>query len=173
MRHLILLSLVAALAACGQPRQETPTEADAPAPTPAVVACNQVAPDAGKMVSVQDPLAAAAAVADLRGGRIAPGTYDLVSATRVGQPTGWPGQNAVALQVDEAQSGEVTFNWASTRADDRWTATFAEAPAPSLTFTCGRMGTVGADFAVAGTNLQLRLPDGASGSLDLTFAPRS
>lgn len=167
---LLLLALVAALAACDPPREARDEPRAPPAPP-----CNLVEPDLARLVAVTDPIAGAAAVADLRGGRIAPGTYDLVSATRVGQPTGWQGVSTVAIEVAETDAGEVTFNWAGVRngQSDRWTATFAEAPEPSLTFTCGRIGHVGAVFAMAGDQLSLRLPDGANGALDLVFVKRA
>lgn len=170
MRSLILIALAFTLAACDPPR-EARDRPKGPQPPP----CNLVEPDLARVVMVQDPVAAAAAVADLRGGPIAPGTYDLTSATRVGQPTGWPGASTVAIEVAETQSGEVTFNWAGIRdgQSDRWTATFTETPEPSLTFTCGRIGHIGAAYAMSGANLQLRLPDGANGSLDLVFEPRT
>lgn len=172
MRNTLTFVLAATLLACSPPTQQSPSEAPAPTP-PAVVACNDVAPDLARAVSVQDSTVAVA-VADLRGGAIAPATYDLVSATRVGQPTGWSGGNAVALRVDESAAGEVTFNWAGARAGqtDRWTASFAETPEPGLTFTCGRTGHVETAFNAAGGQLNLRLPDGANGSLDLVFARR-
>jgi hypothetical protein len=174
MRKVFLSVAVAALlAACSPPASQDTTEAPAP---PTVIACNTVAPDNARQVAVGEEIVTAAAASDLRGGAITPGAYDLTSATRVGSPTGWNGTRAVALDVSEDASGGVTFNWAGAPPQgevDRWTATFLEAPTPSLTFTCGRMGTVDADFSAQGNALQLRLPDGANGSLLLTFARRA
>lgn len=171
--RLMLAAAALALAACSPPTQQTP-----PAPTdelpPGVVACNDVAPDMARLVSVQEPVAAAAE-AGLRGGPIAPGTYDLVSATRIGEATGWADPRAAALHVSESADGAVTFNWASAPSGgtaDRWTASFTDTPAARLTYTCGRIGAVDAAFEVSAGQLHLRLPDGGAGSLDLVLAPR-
>jgi hypothetical protein len=112
----------------------------------------------------------------LRGGRIAPGVYDLTQAVSVGSPRGWEGSRAVALEVSEASDGAVTFNWAGAaagRALDTWTAVFKEQPAPTLTYSCGRMGEVPIEFATQGDTLQLKLQDGAGGQLALTFQRRA
>jgi len=175
MRTLISFAAAAALLACSPPA--APDRADAPSPTPPApqqTACNAVTPDASRQVAVQAPLAAAA-VSDLRGGAIAPGVYDLVSATRVDAATGWQGTRAVALAVTEAPNGVVTFDWAGAATSgetDRWTATFSEIPQARLNYTCGRMGEVDAAFVVQGEELRLRLPDGANGALDLVFDRR-
>jgi hypothetical protein len=172
-KFLLSAAVVALLAACSPPASRDTTEAPTP---PTVVACNTVAPDSARQIGVGEEVVTAAAAADLRGGSIAPGVYDLASATRVGSPTGWSGTRAVALEVSEASSGAVTFNWAGAPPQgevDRWTATFTDTPTPRIAFTCGRMGEVDADFAVEGTGLQLRLPDGANGGLLLTFAKRA
>lgn len=174
MRKVLLSAAAAALfAACSPPAQRE-TE-DRPATPPAVVACNALAPDLSRQIGVEDETATAAAAADLRGGRIAPGVYDLVRAMRVGAATGWQGTRAIALEVVEAASGSVTFDWAGAAPDgetDRWSATFTETPQPRLTYTCGRIGEVDAGFAAEADALQLRLPDGANGSLLLTFERR-
>lgn len=173
MIRTILLSVSAlALVACSPPAQQS----EAPQPQqPETMACNTVEPNLTRQVSVQDPVAAMAAAADLRGGSIAPGTYDLASATRVGGATGWSGTRAVSLQVDEAANGAVTFNWAGAGdgAVDRWTATFSDTPEVRLAYSCGRMGEVGGDYAVEGNLLRLRLTDGANGALELVFERRA
>ena len=173
MRKFLVPATLALLAACSPPAQRQDAEApDSPA---AVVVCNTVTPDASRQVSVQDEAATAAAASELRGGRIAPGVYDLTQAMRAGQATGWSGTRAVALEVSEGESGGVTFNWAGAAPGgdvDRWSATFTEAPQPRLAYTCGRIGEVDAGFAVEGDALQRRLPDGANGSLLLTFERR-
>lgn len=175
MRAFLLTTAFAALlAACSPPAERSERPETPPAPT--TVACNDVAPDAARQVAVGEEMATAAAAAELRGGSIAPGTYDLTSASRIGAATGWNGTRAVALAVSEAQNGSVTFNWAAAEtggATDRWTATFTEAPQPRLAYTCGRMGEVAADFAAQGAALQLRLQDGAGGQLALHFQRRS
>lgn len=175
MRKILMTAAIAALlAACSPPASQDTTEA--PTPPPTVVACNTVAPDSSRQVAVGEEVVVTAAAADLRGGAIAPGVYDLTRATRVGSPTGWNGTRAVALEVAEDANGAVTFNWAGAPPQgevDRWTATFAEAPSPRIAFTCGRMGDVEADFAAQGNTLQLRLPDGARGSLLLNFERRA
>lgn len=170
MRYLAC-GAAAMLAACSPPA-EAPDAA--PAPAPQTMACNTVEPNLARQVSVHDPIVAIAGAADLRGGAIAPGTYDLSSATRVNRATGWQGARAVALQVDEADNGAVTFNWAGAGAGavDRWTATFTDTPHVRLTYTCGRMGAVDADYAVEGSQLRLRIPDGADGALELVFERR-
>ena len=175
MRNVLVSVTAAFLAAACSPPASRDT-AEPPEPGPAVVACNTVAPDAARQVGVEDEAATAAAATDLRGGRITPGVYDLVRAMRVGQATGWQGVRAVALEISEGASGGVTFNWAGAAPGgdvDRWTATFTEAPQPRLAYTCGRIGDVEAGFSAEGDALQLRLPDGANGSLLLTFARRA
>lgn len=172
MRFVPLLA-AAALVACSPPSTQT---ADAPtAPeTPQIAACNEVQPDAAKQVSVQDELVTAA-LADLSGGRIAPGLYDLASATRIGAATGWDGQRAVSLDVTET-NGAVVFNWAGAPAGgdrDTWTANFTDTPEVRLSYTCGRIGEVGGDFTAVGDALTLRLTDGANGALQLNFQRRS
>jgi hypothetical protein len=173
MRKLLLgVALAAFVTACQPPapRPEAPPETP-----PTVAACNAVAPDAARQVTIEDELAVAAAASDLRGGRIAPGVYDLTRAVRIGGATGWSGTRAVTLDVTENPTGGVTFNWAGRDADgatDTWTANFAEAPTPRLSYTCGRIGDVDAEFTAANTTLQLRLPDGANGRLQLDFQRR-
>ena len=172
MRTLLASAAVAALLAACTPPAERPEKA----PSPAVAACNSVAPDAARQVRVEDAVAAAAAASDLRGGAIAPGVYDLVSAQRIGAATGWSGTRAVALEVSEDANGAVTFNWSSVAPDsavDSWTATFTEQPQPRLAYTCGRVGEVTADFAAEPGGLQLRLQDGAGGQLALAFQRRA
>ncbi|HRP10781.1 MAG TPA: hypothetical protein PLK37_07100 [Terricaulis sp.] len=177
MRSRFMLAAAAlALAACQPPAQapQTPDTAQNEQLPPGVEECNDVAPNMARLVSVQDPIAAAAQ-ATLAGGPIAPGIYDLVSATRIGQATGWADPRAAALDVSEGGDGVLTFNWASAPAGgqaDRWSASFTDTPTPRLTYTCGRIGAVDAAFAVEGGNLQLRLPDGGAGSLDLVLARR-
>lgn len=171
---LLSTAFVALLAACSPPAQQTERPETPPGAT--VVACNEVVPDASRQVRVGDEVVTAAAASDLRGGSIAPGTYDLITATRVGAATGWAGTRAVALNVSEDQSGAVTFNWAGADPGgetDRWTATFTETPQARIAYTCGRVGEVAADFAAQNNVLQLRLQDGASGQLALEFRRRS
>lgn len=176
MRPSLLLAAAAlALAACQPPAErQTPTAPTGDEP-PGVVACNDVAPNMTRLVSVQDPVAAAAE-AGLRGGPIQAGTYDLASATRIGEATGWADPRAASLVVSESAEGAVTFNWASAPAGgtaDRWTASFTDTPAARLTYTCGRVGAVDAAFEVEANQLRLRLPDGGAGSLDLVLERRS
>jgi len=174
MRKLLLgVALAAFVTACQPPAQRPEAPAETP---PTVAACNAVTPDATRQVTIEDELATAAAASDLRGGRIAPGVYDLTRAVRIGGATGWSGTRAVALDVTENPTGGVTFNWAGAETGgetDRWTATFTEAPQPRVAYTCGRIGEVGADFAAQGNVLQLHLQDGASGQLALQFQRRS
>lgn len=171
---LITTAFAALLAACTPPSQQSERPDTPPGPT--TIACNDVTPNAARQVSVTEEVVTAAAASDLRGGSIAPGTYDLVSAMRVDGATGWTGTRAVALSVSEDQSGGVTFDWAGVEAGgetDRWTATFSETPQPRVAYTCGRVGEVAADFAAQSNTLQLRLQDGASGQLALEFQRRS
>lgn len=171
--RIALFSAATLLAACSPPAPQQ-EEARTP-PEPTVMACNEVAPNLTQQVAVSEEVATAAAASDLRGGAIAPGTYDLTRAMRVGGATGWSGTRAVALQVTEDEAGVVTFNWAGATTEavnDRWTATFTEAPQPRMTYTCGRAGEVPAEFAAQGDALQLRLQDGASGQLALDFQRR-
>lgn len=171
---LATTAFVALLVACSPPAQQTERPETPPGPT--TIACNDVAPDASRQVAVTEEVVTAAAASDLRGGTIAPGTYDLVSAMRVGSATGWTGTRAVALAVSEDQAGAVTFNWAGADTSgetDTWTATFTEAPQPRLAYTCGRIGEVAAEFAARNNALQLRLQDGAGGQLALEFQRRS
>ena len=175
MRTRFMLAVAAmAVAACSPPAQRQDPAPPGGGVPPGVVACNAVNPDMTRLVSVQDPVAAAAQ-ATLRGGPIEAGTYDLVSAVRIGQATGWVDPRAAALQISEAPDGVVTFDWASAPAGgeaDRWTAIFTDTPEPRLTYTCGRVGAVEAAFAVEQRQLTLRLPDGGLGSLDLTLERR-
>jgi len=169
MRMLVLLA-AASLAACSPPTQQAP----APTPEPPTeIACNAVAPNLTRQVQVQEQTVVSAS--DLSGGAIAPGLYDLASATRIGAATGWQGARAVALEVSE-QDAAVTFNWAGAAASgpvDRWTARFTDTPDVRLSYTCGRIGDVPAEFTASGNRLQLRLPDGGAGSLELTFERRT
>jgi hypothetical protein len=172
MRTVLVSAAAAALLlACSPPAQRSQT----PPEQPAVVACNSVHPDAARQVSVEEAAATAESAADLRGGAITPGVYDLVSARRIGAATGWSGTRAVALEVSEAAAGGVTFNWAGAAPDgavDSWTAAFTDTPQPRLSYSCGRVGEVAAEFAAQGTTLELRLPDGGAGQLALTFQRR-
>lgn len=175
MRAFLLTSaFIGLLAACTPPAQQAERPDTPPGPT--TIACNDVAPNAARQITVTDEIVTAAAASDLRGGSITPGTYDLVSAMRVGSATGWSGTRAVALAVSEDQAGAVTFNVASAAPSgetDRWTATFTETPQPRVAYTCGRIGEVPADFAAQNNVLQLRLQDGAGGQLALEFQRRS
>jgi hypothetical protein len=170
---LLTTTVIALLAACTPPaQQERP---DTP-PGPQAVACNDVAPNASRQIGIEDAVAAAAAASDLRGGAITPGTYDLVRATRIGAATGWDGTRAVALAVSEEASGAVTFDWAGAAPGgeiDRWSATFNDTGEhPIVSYTCGRMGDVAAEFAARDNALTLRLPDGANGQLSMDFERR-
>lgn len=169
--RLIVLALAAALAACSppQPQQSEPP----PSPPLPAVTCNSLAPDLTKLVEVQDGAAVSTAAAELRGGSIAPGTYDLTGATRIGGATGWRGARAVALGAAESDDG-VVLNWAGVAPGqpiDSWTATLRETPT-RLSYSCGRVGDVEAAFHAQGDRLQLRIQDGASGALEMTFARR-
>jgi hypothetical protein len=171
--RLMLLLAAASLAACSPPASKAP-EAPAPSPPPAAAACNSLAPDFTKLVTVEPETTAALQSADLSGGPINPGTYDLTRATRIGAATGWSGARAVVLEVAEANA-IVTFNWAGAApggATDTWSAHFTDTPAPRLTYTCGRIGEVDAPFVAAPDTLDLRVTDGANGSLHLAFARR-
>jgi hypothetical protein len=176
MRALLMFAFATTLLACSPPAQR---EAEAPPQTaPQAPACNDVAPDMGRLVRVEDELAVAAAASELRGGAIAPGLYDLTRAMRVGAATGWQGERAVALEVSENADGGAAFNWASTQSGggetDRWSAAFSDSGAhPILTYTCGRIGAVAMEFSAQGNALTLRIPDGANGSLHLEFQRRT
>lgn len=173
MRKLLIgVALTAFVTACQPPTQRPETPPDTP---PSVAACNGVAPDAARQVRVEDALAVAASASDLRGGPIAPGVYDLTRAVRIGEATGWSETRAVALGVTENPEDGVIFNWAGLAPDgavDSWTAAFSEAPAPRLTYSCGRVGDVAAEYTAEANALQLRLPDGANGRLQLDFQRR-
>jgi hypothetical protein len=175
MHHIMRSAALAlVLAACTPPAGDTEAPAPPQAPPATTVACNSLTPDAARQIAVSEMLATAAA-ADLRGGEIEPGVYDLASATRIGGATGWSGTRAVALEVTETDADGVVFNWAGADASgavDRWTAGFTEAPQPRLTYTCGRIGEVAAAFAVQPGELRLHLQDGADGQLALMFQPR-
>ena len=176
MRLLFVSAALAALLVACSPAPQR--EAEAPSePAPQVQACNDVAPDLARMVGIASEQAVASAASDLRGGAIAPGTYDLTRAVRIGQATGWQGERAVALEVTEDSGGGVMFNWAGAAAGgdvDRWTASFNDSGEhPIITYTCGRMGDVAAEFTAQQNALTLRVPDGANGSLHLEFGRRS
>ena len=172
---LTAAAFAALLAACSPPAQR---EAEGPRDSaPQVQACNDLAPMAGRLVRVEEQMAVASAASDLRGGAITPGVYDLTRAARIGEATGWQGERAVSLEVSEDVAGAVTFNWAGLQPNgdvDRWTASFNDAGAhPILSYTCGRMGEVAAEFTAQQDALTLRVPDGANGSLQLEFQRRS
>ncbi len=172
MRVIIALSAFTTVLGACSPPPERPAEPPA-APPPAAIVCNELQPDASKQVRIEDELAVAAA--DLRGGEIAPGVYDLARAVRVNAATGWSGARAAVLEVSEAADGAVTFNWASAAGDaarDSWTADFSESPQPRLTYTCGRFGAIDAAFTAEPGALTLRLQDGADGQLLLSFERR-
>ena len=166
-------AIAALLVGCSPPAQR---EAEAPESAPQVQACNELAPSLSHLVRIEDELAVASAASDLRGGILSPGTYDLTRAVRIGQATGWQGERAVTLEVSEGASGVVTFNWAGAAPGgevDTWTAEFTDvAQQGQLTYTCGRLGQVLAGFATSANTLQLRLPDGANGSVQVDFTRR-
>lgn len=176
MRPLVVPAAFAALmTACSPPTQ---SGADRPSsgPAAAVQACHELAPDLTRLVRIEEQMAVSAAASDLRGGAITPGRYDLSRAVRIGAATGWQGERAVTLGVSEDEQGVVTLDWAGAEPGgdvDRWSATLSgAAPQARLTYTCGRMGAVDGAFAATGTALQLRLPDGANGALQLDFQRR-
>ena len=169
---LLTTALAMSLAACTPPastdgRPETP---------PAVQACNSVQPDLTRLVSVEQEVATATSAADLRGGVITPGVYDLTRAVRIARATGWHGERAVALSISEEPNGPLTVNWAAAAPSgevDTWTASFTDvAQQGQLSYSCGRSGEVLAGFATSGNTLQLRIPDGANGALQLDFQRR-
>lgn len=174
MKRTLAALLLASAAACTPPAQQSENQTPAPTP-PQEIACNAVAPDVTRQVAVEAPQVAVAG-ADLRGGELTPGTYDLTSARKLGSATGWAGTRAVALEVSEdAATGVVTLNWAGTTATstvDRWSATLTQTPQARLTYTCGRVGDVEASFAAAPRALELQIADGANGELQLAFAQR-
>lgn len=172
MRFALFFAAAAALAACSQPAEGPETKA--PSAPPAVAACNDLAPDTTRLVEVRDGDATATPAAELRGGSIAPGVYDLTGAARIGAATGWREPRAVALRVAESDDG-VVLNWAGSAPGgpiDTWTATLRETPSVRLSYTCGRIGDVEAAFSAQADRLELRVQDGASGALSLTFARR-
>jgi hypothetical protein len=173
---LVSAALAGLLIGCSPPAQHQTDEPSSDT-APQVQACNDVSPDLSHMVQIESAPAIATAAGDLRGGAVAPGLYDLTRAVRMGQATGWQGERAVALDVSEAESGAVTFNWAGAPAQgevDRWTATCnTSGEHPILSYTCGRIGDVAAEFTAQQSALTLRLPDGANGSLELDFQRRS
>lgn len=176
MRFMLFAATAALLAACSPPSNDS-TNNGTPAPgAPTVTACNDVVPDTTQSVTLGDDVAVASAVADLRGGRVAPGIYDLVSGGRLGGATGWSGGRAVALNVSELEAGTI-FNWASAAPSgdvERWTAGFIDAPSGHLTYTCGRVGGADVDFTAEANGLRLQLPEvSGTGSLYLVFAKRS
>lgn len=88
MRFITLAAVAALLVACSPPSNNQ--QSDAPAPdAPIIAACNDVAPDLTQAVTLGDDVAVVAAVADLRGGRVAPGVYDLITGSRLGGAAGW------------------------------------------------------------------------------------
>lgn len=170
--RILPLIVVAALSACSRPAPEQP---GAPPSSPAVAACNDVAPDPARLIRVQDSAAGAGPAVELRGGRIAPGNYDLASAVRIGEATGWSGERAVALRVEESEAG-VVLNWAGAApggAVDTWTAVLTDTPQVRIAFTCGRVGEVDAALSAQPDTLELRIQDGASGALHMVFQRRS
>lgn len=172
----LMTALSFALAACTPaatppaPRDDNGTQSTAP-----VIACNALRPNTQRLIFVQAPPTLAESAADLRGGPIAPGVYDLVSATRIGAATGWSGARAVALEVSESEDGAVVLNWAGVSpgaATDTWTAALTQSVEPRLRFTCGRIGDVPAAFAASSGALDLELQDGATGRLAMHFEVR-
>lgn len=175
MRIVTFVAAIAVLTACSQP-SSTPQSPRPEGPI-AATACNDVTPDFAQTVTLGDDVAIAAAVSDLRGGRVAPGVYDLVSGGRLGGATGWQGGRAVALDVSETEAGTI-FNWASAPFDgaaaERWTAGFIDAPQGHLTFTCGRSGGADVDYTAEAGGMRLQLPEASgAGSLYLVFSRRS
>lgn len=176
MRRILLLAAVA-LAACQPTSPQTKAEAPPPAPT-TVAACNDVAPDASKQVTLQSqPLAAAALAEGLDGGPVTPGTYDLASGNVADGAPAWTSSQAVALNVTEA-GGVVTFNYAALPSGggdaDRWTAAFREGPPAGLSFSCGRSGEAPITFEAQGQNLRLMIPAaGGTGSVFYNFVRRA
>lgn len=174
MRRFALAASAVLLAACTPP---APTSTQTTAPTQAQqMACNDVTPDAAKLVQLQEaPRTAAALNSDLAGGRIAPGLYDLSGGYVSGGAPAWTATRAAALQVSEADAG-VTFNYAEIGGNDahRWTGAFHEGPPAGLDYTCGLSGHVDIRFAAQPTQLQIRVPDaGGAGFQTLIFTRRA
>jgi hypothetical protein len=170
--RFMFVAVAVMLASCSPPANQAPAR-----PSPRLnIACNDLAPNPAGAVALDGEIAAAIAVADLRGGRIAPGIYDLVSGARIGMAAGWEGARAVAIEVREDESGTM-FNWANAAPDgavERWTAGFIDAPTPHLTYVCGRSGGADIAFTAEGAGLRLQLPeDGGAGSLYLVFLRRA
>lgn len=178
MRRFLLLAAAATLVACSPPSSTDAPTSEAPSTeTPAPLACNDVAPNTAQAVTLQGDVAVAAAVADLRGGRVTPGLYDLASGNRIGAATGWQGARAVSLQVIEEETGTI-FNYASAAPSgaetERWTAGFIDSPTPHLTYTCGKSGGADVAFTAEANGLQIRIPEeSGAGSLYLVFVRRA
>lgn len=176
MRRMLLAAAAATLAACTPPTPQSTTTATTtapPAPTP--VACNSLAPDLSKPVRLTPPPVAVAALPDLPGGPIRPGTYDLTAGNVLDGAPEWTMDRFVALDVSESDDG-VVFNWVSTTREgdtQRWTATFHEGPPAQLSFTCGRQGDIAVHGEATDARLTLRMPDpSGSGADNLVFAKR-
>jgi len=173
MRKFLLLTAAAALlAACSPPRPEQ--KADAPPAPPIVSACNDVAPDAAKLVELRGQTVAAASLPpELRGGPITPGEYDLSSGTILSVDA-QPATLAAALRVSESEAG-VRLDWAENAAgaETRWSALLQEGPPSLLVFSCGREGQAEISFGVEQNRLLVRWPDPArGGSVDLVLTRR-
>lgn len=167
--RVLLFTAALALGACSPPPSRPPE-------APLAIVCNDVAPNPAQAITLGDETAAAAAIADLRGGRVAPGTYDLVAGNRIGAAAGWQGARAVALDAREAEAGTI-FNWASAAPSgetERWTAGFIDVPSGHLTFTCGRSGGADISFSAEADALRLQMPEqSGAGSFYLVFARRN
>ena len=171
MRALFVTTALAALAACAPPAsQATHTSATS---TRRAAVCNRVSPDLTKLVLLGErPLALAHA--ELLGGPLAPGVYDLSGGYVSGGAPSWRVTRAAALEVVETGVGE-RLNYASMSNNvlERWSATFHEGPPTTIDYTCGHSGRQVVTFQAQAQQLQLRVPDPSGvGEQTLIFTRR-
>ena len=143
LERILMVTSILMLTACGQSADNA---TKAPPLRAVSAACNQVTPNLSIAAMMRGDTVPASAMPPLKGGRIAPGLYDLASGEQLDGAPSWEDTRYVSLSVRDSSTGTV-LEWGQLAGSDgktrsEWTALLRKGPPASLAVSCGRSGTV-------------------------------